>query len=86
MATPSSAPHRTYAERAKTHKHPLAKQFLQLVERKRSNLCLSIDVTRSEDMLRIVRAAGPYVCMVKVRELRLCPHACLKIENPRRLI
>lgn len=55
----------TYAERAAGHKHPLAKQFLELVERKKSNLCLSIDVTKSADFLRIVEAAAPYVCMIK---------------------
>lgn len=60
------SPNATYAERARAHKHPLARQFLELVERKQSNLCLSIDVTKSADLLRIVEAAAPYLCMVKV--------------------
>ena len=61
----------TYAARAKKHKNPLAKQLLELVERKQTNLCLSIDVTKSEELLRIVEAAAPYVCVVKVYYLAL---------------
>jgi len=56
----------TYGERAAKHKHALAKQFLELVERKKSNLAISVDVTKADELLRIVRAAAPYVCMVKV--------------------
>lgn len=56
----------TYAARAKAHQNPLARQLLELMERKQSNLAVSIDVTKSEELLRIADLAGPYICIVKV--------------------
>jgi len=35
------------------------------MESKRSNLCLSIDVTSKSELLRIADAVGPYVCLIK---------------------
>lgn len=55
-----------YAARAKQHKNHLAKQLLELMERKQTNLALSIDVVHSKDLLSIVDRAGPYICIVKV--------------------
>lgn len=37
-----------------------------MMERKKTNLCVSVDVTKKEDLLKIVDAAGPSVCLVKV--------------------
>lgn len=56
----------TYAARAKKHQNPLARQLLELMERKESNLAVSVDVVKSEELLRIVDQAGPHVCIVKV--------------------
>lgn len=56
----------TYAARAEKHKNPLARQLLELMERKQTNLAVSIDVVKSEELLRIADQAGPYVCIVKV--------------------
>lgn len=56
----------TYAERARKHRHPLARELLELMERKQSNLCLSVDVTKSDEIIRIVETAAPFLCMVKV--------------------
>ena len=33
--------------------------------RKKSNLCVAVDVTTVEDLLRIMDLVGPYVCCVK---------------------
>jgi orotidine-5'-phosphate decarboxylase len=71
---------KTYGARAESHKHPLAKQFLELIERKQSNLALSIDVTKSAELLRIVEAAAPYLCMVKV-SLTILTHFCDGAEH-----
>lgn len=68
---------KTYAQRAQAHKHPLAKQLLELMERKRTNLALSVDVTSSKELLRIVEAAAPHLCIVKV---------CIVLSLNRRLI
>lgn len=63
----------TYAARAKAHKNPLARQLLELMERKQSNLSISVDVTKSEELLRIVDQAGPHVCIVKASPLDNSP-------------
>jgi len=56
----------SYSERAQAHKNPAAKKLLETMERKQSNLCLSIDVTNKADLLRIVDAVGPQLCLLKV--------------------
>ena len=56
---------RTYASRALHHVNPAAKSLLETVERKQSNLCVSVDVTSSNDFLSIIDAVGPYVSLIK---------------------
>ncbi|KAH9045545.1 humps family-domain-containing protein [Lactarius pseudohatsudake] len=60
-----SAYRRTYADRAKQHVNPAAKSLLETIERKQSNLCVSVDVTSSNDFLSIIDAVGPYVSLIK---------------------
>ena len=55
----------TYANRAKKHANPAAKDLLETVERKHSNLCVSVDVTSPKDFLSIIDAVGPYVSLIK---------------------
>ncbi|KAH9951655.1 humps family-domain-containing protein [Amylocystis lapponica] len=55
----------TYAQRAAKQQNPAAKALLETVERKRSNLCVSVDVTKQADFLRIIDVVGPYICLVK---------------------
>ncbi|KAI0322479.1 Orotidine 5'-phosphate decarboxylase [Amylostereum chailletii] len=55
----------TYAQRAEKQKNPAARQLLETIERKKSNLCVSVDVTRSSDFLSIIDVVGPYVSLVK---------------------
>ena len=62
----------TYAQRATRHPNPAAKALLETIERKRTNLSVSVDVTKREDFFRIVDIVGPYVCLVKVGVL--CPN------------
>jgi hypothetical protein len=57
---------KTYAERASSQANPAAKRLLQLMDRKQTNLCVSVDVTTTKEVLEIVKAVGPSVCMVKV--------------------
>nr|ACD75178.1 orotidine 5'-phosphate decarboxylase [Rhodotorula toruloides]ACD75179.1 orotidine 5'-phosphate decarboxylase [Rhodotorula toruloides] len=56
---------RTYAERAAKHPVPVAKQLLDICDRKKTNLCVSVDVTSKAGLLRIAEAAGPYCCCIK---------------------
>ncbi|XP_075965731.1 uridine 5'-monophosphate synthase [Anarhichas minor] len=57
----------SYADRAKLpNVHPLASKLLKIMEAKQSNLCLSADVTSSEELLRLAASLGPTVCMLKI--------------------
>ncbi|KAI0736174.1 Orotidine 5'-phosphate decarboxylase domain-containing protein [Fomitopsis betulina] len=55
----------TYARRAEKHTNPAAKALLETIERKKSNLCVSVDVSKQADFLRIIDVVGPYVCLIK---------------------
>lgn len=57
----------TYADRAAAHPIPVAQQLLAVCDRKKTNLCVSVDVTSKASLLRIADAAGPYCCCIKVR-------------------
>ncbi|CEQ40218.1 SPOSA6832_01819 [Sporobolomyces salmonicolor] len=56
---------RTYADRASAHPIPVARQLLECIHRKQTNLCVSVDVTKKAALLRIADAAGPYMCCIK---------------------
>jgi Orotidine 5'-phosphate decarboxylase / HUMPS family len=60
----------TYADRSKTQVNPAAKELLETIERKQSNLCVSVDVTLSKDFLAIVDAVGPYISLIKASHHR----------------
>ncbi|KAK2466287.1 hypothetical protein APHAL10511_001929 [Amanita phalloides] len=51
---------RPYGERALHHPNPAARLLLETIERKKSNLAVSVDVTKSPDFLTIIDAVGPY--------------------------
>ncbi|THH32955.1 hypothetical protein EUX98_g1256 [Antrodiella citrinella] len=55
----------SYEERAKRHPSSAARSLLETIVRKRSNLCVSVDVTAKADFLDIIDVVGPYVCLVK---------------------
>lgn len=57
---------KTYLERSTSHKSKIASELLGLIERKSTNLCVSVDVTTKKNLLRIVNAAGPFCCCIKV--------------------
>ena len=60
-----SAANRTYEERAQQHPNACAKGLLETVVHKKSNLCVSVDVTTKEEFLAVVEAVGPYVALIK---------------------
>ena len=57
----------SYAERASRHPNASARALLETMERKKTNLCVSVDVTTKSDFLSVVDIVGPYICLVKVR-------------------
>ncbi|KAG6854826.1 dihydroorotate dehydrogenase [Blastosporella zonata] len=50
----------TYAQRALKHTNPAAKALLETMERKKSNLAVSVDVTKTKDFLAIIDVVGPF--------------------------
>ncbi|XP_028292227.1 uridine 5'-monophosphate synthase-like [Gouania willdenowi] len=56
----------SYAERAKLPDvHPLASKLLLMMEEKQSNLCLSADVTSTEELLQLAETLGSKICVLK---------------------
>jgi uridine monophosphate synthetase len=54
-----------FAERSKVAKNAVAKKLFHLMNEKKSNLCLSIDLTDKKEILRIIDQVGSFLCMVK---------------------
>ncbi|KAJ3837886.1 orotidine-5'-monophosphate decarboxylase [Lentinula raphanica] len=61
----SSFLRQTYGQRIQNHTNPAAKLLLETMERKKTNLAVSVDVVKSKDFLAIIDAVGPFVCLVK---------------------
>ncbi|KAA8917132.1 hypothetical protein TRICI_000728 [Trichomonascus ciferrii] len=55
----------SYEERAKKHPSAVARRLLELMARKKTNLCASLDVRSTGELLRLAEVVGPYVAMVK---------------------
>ncbi|KAJ7094649.1 humps family-domain-containing protein [Mycena belliarum] len=55
----------TYTQRALRQKNPAAKLLLETIDRKQSNLAVSVDVASPKDFLAIIDAVGPFVCLIK---------------------
>lgn len=60
-----------------TDVHPLGSKLLKIMEEKQSNLCVSADVTSSEELLHMADSLGPSVCILKthVDILKVCEKA-----------
>ncbi|TPX43532.1 orotidine-5'-phosphate decarboxylase [Synchytrium endobioticum] len=56
----------SYGQRAHAHPNALSKRLLELMESKKTNLCVAADVTSKHDLLRIADAAGPSICILKL--------------------
>ncbi|XP_030642550.1 uridine 5'-monophosphate synthase [Chanos chanos] len=56
----------SYTARAELpHVHPLAARLLRIMEEKTTNLCVSADVTNSEELLHLANCLGPKICILK---------------------
>lgn len=60
MVTTSS-----YTARAEVHASPVAQRLFKLMDTKKTNLCASVDVKTTEELLLLVDQLGPYICLVK---------------------
>lgn len=55
----------TYQERAAKHPSPVASKLLNLMNEKKTNLCASLDVSTTAELLELVDTLGPYICLLK---------------------
>lgn len=55
----------TYEARMELTKCPIAKDLLQIIVTKKTNLCLAADLKKSVDILNAADAVGPYICILK---------------------
>lgn len=58
-------PFLTYADRIPFCKNPLAKNLLTLIVEKQTNLALSADVVRAQEILALADLVGPEICVLK---------------------
>ncbi len=54
-----------FAERSKVARNTVVKNLFELMDKKKSNLCLSIDLTKKDEILKIVSQIGDYLCLGK---------------------
>lgn len=70
MPGQQTRPHPTlcqsYGERSDDTKlAPLATYLLRLIHYKRTNLCVSADVTSTSDLLKLAEEVGEHICILK---------------------
>ncbi|CEO95840.1 Uridine 5'-monophosphate synthase [Plasmodiophora brassicae] len=69
VPAPSSSPFNvlslSYAARVPLATNAIARRLLELMDEKKTNLCLSADVLTASQLVAIANALGPYICMLK---------------------
>jgi uridine monophosphate synthetase len=55
----------TFGERAKLTKNESARKLFEIMEAKKTNLCLAVDVTKSVEILNLADSLGPLICVLK---------------------
>lgn len=56
---------KSYSARADVHRNATAARLLRLMSSKKTNLCASLDVTTTAELLHLADVLGPYLCLVK---------------------
>jgi len=55
----------TYSKRAQFCSNPTAKKLFEIMEEKKTNLCVAADVTAKKQLFKIADELGPYICVLK---------------------
>ena len=55
----------SYSQRVQFSTNPTGRKLLQLMDEKKTNLAVNIDVTRKEELLSLVECLAPYICVLK---------------------
>jgi orotidine 5'-phosphate decarboxylase subfamily 1 len=56
----------SYAKRADLCTNGVAKKLFMIMEEKQTNLAIAADVTSVQQLIALVQAVGPYICMLKL--------------------
>ena len=57
---------KSYKERIAFHTNPTAIKLLEIMETKKTNLCVAVDVTLKAELLKLADTLGPLICVLKV--------------------
>ncbi len=55
----------SYGQRVSFCKNPTAKSLLNLMETKKSNLCVAADVVKKDELIDLIHQIGPEICVLK---------------------
>eukprot|EP01112_Ceratiomyxa_fruticulosa_P020618 TRINITY_DN7080_c0_g3_i1.p1 TRINITY_DN7080_c0_g3~~TRINITY_DN7080_c0_g3_i1.p1 ORF type:complete len:514 (-),score=97.56 TRINITY_DN7080_c0_g3_i1:48-1496(-) len=55
----------SYLERASLTKNPISQKLLNIMSSKKTNLCVAVDLTSRESILKLVSEIGPHICILK---------------------
>ena len=55
----------TYSARIRLCQNPIAKKLLEIVELKKTNLCVAADVTTKAELIKIADEIGSHICLLK---------------------
>ena len=55
----------TYNNRKKFTNNDTLKKLYTIMEEKKTNLCLSVDLTKSQSILKLIEKCGKHICIVK---------------------
>jgi len=56
----------SYLERSKLCSNALTKKLFEIMEEKKTNLCVALDYTSSEEVLKVADLIGPFVAIIKI--------------------
>ena len=56
---------KTYKQRAANASNPISRALLELMDRKKSNLCIAADLTKSSELLDLAERCGPFIIVLK---------------------
>eukprot|EP00761_Pharyngomonas_kirbyi_P001475 gb/GECH01001479.1/.p1 GENE.gb/GECH01001479.1/~~gb/GECH01001479.1/.p1 ORF type:complete len:481 (+),score=119.62 gb/GECH01001479.1/:1-1443(+) len=54
-----------FEERSKATVNKMSYRLMKLIHQKKTNLCVAVDVTQSEDLIKIADTVGSQICMLK---------------------
>ncbi len=55
----------SYHERAEHAQHPMAQKIFKLMEAKKTNISVSLDVVKAEQLIEYAHLLGPHICVLK---------------------